>query len=825
MDAKENSLFKAIAAYIPQFIVEERVLNPRLPGVNGRFREGTLVFADISGFTNMSEKLSELGKEGAEELTSILNRYFTHMLNIAFFYHGNQFKFGGDAMLLVFLGTQHAARGVRCALRMQEAMKKFSQVSTSQGIFRLEMSIGINSGEFFEASVGEPDERLYHILTGLEVNRTAQIESVANAGEIFIGPGTLHQLKDKVQVEQEREGYYQVKSLQARVKGTVPFKPDVKEKEVHTITEALAPYLPKRLVERIRVNPERAGVEGEHRRVTTMFVNLLGSSELIESYGKGQVDEITRVLNNYFLMVHTTVSKYGGIVVGCDLNTRGDKLLIMFGAPVAHEDDDERAVLCALEMRQQLADSGQPLQQRIGINTGHVFSGEVGSPLRKEYTVMGDQVNVAARLMGVAQEGQILIGESTRTRVASRFTLQALEPVRLKGKTEPVAVYQVEKAGGQDVPQQPRTAGALVGREKEMALLEEITERIFSGQGQALAITGPAGIGKSRLVEELNLLFAKYNGSTFVGNCQSYGANTPYLPWIDLLDSFFNIQDSDTDENRKEKLETTMLGLRPELRDWTAVIGNLLHVPIPESDALKSLDVELRHQRLLDVTLELIHARAERTPLLLLFEDLHWADTASIELLNYLARNIREYPILICAVYRPEEWLKLEAEGQDNYTGIALGELLPESSLDLVRSMVNMAELPQELSELVVTKSQGNPFFAEEVVGSLIDAGYLRPDPATGEYRLVTDLSKVEVPDTIQGVIMARLDRLEEETKNALRVASVIGRLFQYEIVRDIYPHPIADEELTQRLDELANLGLTRLEREGPAPEYFFKHI
>jgi len=198
MDSRQKDIFQAVAAYIPQHIVARRVLHSTLPLVYGLPRQGTLVFVDVSGFTAMSEKLSELGKEGAEELTITLNRYFTRMLDIVWSYRGNQLKFGGDALLLLFFGNQHAARAVRCALKMQEAMRGFKRVPTSKGVFQLQMKIAVNTGTFFEATVGSPGERLYPVFTGKEVNHTAQIEGVAHAGEIFASPDTVQELDGQI---------------------------------------------------------------------------------------------------------------------------------------------------------------------------------------------------------------------------------------------------------------------------------------------------------------------------------------------------------------------------------------------------------------------------------------------------------------------------------------------------------------------------------------------------------------------------------------------------------------------------------------------------
>jgi len=825
MGQREQAIFRSIASYIPRFMVEEQLLHSHLPAVHGQFYQGTLLLADISGFTTMSEELSKLGKEGAEELAAILNSYFTHMIDIAASYGGDQVKFGGDAMLLYFRGRRHAARAVRCSLMMLQAMKNFKQVSTSQGRFDLKMHIGINSGEFFAASLGSPDQQLHRIFTGREVNCTAQIEAVARSGEVLIGATTLQELGERVDIDEEREGHYRVRSLKARVRAT-PFPAYNPEgKEVEDLVGNLSLYLPQQVRERIMADPERQGIEGEHRRVTVMFINVVGCTEIIERHGVRGSKEITDIFNQYFLMVQNTVAKYKGLLLGCDLSIKGDKLLITFGAPKAHEDDDERAILCALEIQHQVSDSGLPLHQKIGINTGYVFSGEIGSTLSKEYTVMGDHVNLAARLMGVVDDGKVLIGYSTYSKVADKCVVRRYEPIMVKGKSQPVEVYEVTGLTKVKAPHRHLSTGKLVGREKEMDLLSGIMGKALSGQEQVVAIIGAAGIGKSRLVEELQQLWKRQGGQVHIGNCQSYGANVPYLPWIDLLNSFFDLQINDTPAQRQKKIETAMESLCPGLTDWTAIMGNLLGVSMPESNVLRNLDSSLRHQRLLNITVELIKARGEKIPALLVFEDLHWADGPSVELLNYVALNLKGCSTLVCASYRPEQGCRLGAEGQENYTSIVLEELSYESSLKLAQSIIKMDELPPQVTEFAVVRSQGNPFYIEEGIKALVDAGHLQQDLITGQYRMAKILSQTEVPDTIEGIIMSRLDGLEDESRNIVRVASVIGRVFEYDVLNGIYPRPIEDRELQQRLRDLVALDVIHVERSGSKPEYRFKHI
>ncbi|MFC1999000.1 tetratricopeptide repeat protein [Chloroflexota bacterium] len=824
MDTKASDVLKAITSYIPRFVVDERILHPDTPDIHGQFRYGTLVFADISGFTAMSEKLSVLGKEGSEELTSVLNSYFAHMLDIAFSYDGNLLKFGGDAMLLLFLGNQHAAHGTRCALRMQQEMKNFSKVSTSQGVFTLRMSIGINTGDLYTANLGSPGDRLYLAFTGSTVNDVAKIESAAEAGEVLIGNKTLDELADKVDTIEMPSGYHLVTRLRAGVKSIEALKHGFETNVSEAVFKNLASYLPRQILESVKTNPERTGIEGEHRRVTVMFVNVIRSNKDLQKYERGQEEGITKTLNNYFQIVHDTADKYGGMLVGIDLNTEGHKLLIVFGTPIAHEDDDERSVLCALDMQQQVASSGLPFVQRIGINTGYVFSGELGYPARKEYTVMGDEVNLTARIMGVAEEGQVLVSASTYLKVANKFDFKKLNPVKVKGKEQPVTIYQVHRTREDTGSRRQHKTEEMVGRDIEIASVNQVAEQGLSSNGQILSITGAAGIGKTSLRQELESIWKQRGGLVYATDCLSYGSDAPYLPWINLLNSFFEIKERDDHEKRKKAIEDKMINLNPELADWTAIVGNLLSVYIEESDLVKSLSPELRHQRLLNVILDIVQSQSKKAPLLLVFDDLHWGDISSVALINYLAGNITNHPLIICVTYRRDEGFAPDFTEQVNHTEIALEDLSHESVLDIVKSIVNAEELPDQLCQLVTAKVQGNPLYTEEIVQSLIDSEYLKLDSDTGQYRLVGNLEQVDIPDTIQGVIMARLDRLEEETRNIVRVASVLGRLFNYDVLMDIYPRNVVADEMTNRLNSLVDLGLVALGKVDPWPEYSFKN-
>ncbi len=825
MGSRKEAEFRAIAAYLPRFVVEEEVRSRWQPRERGRFREGTLLFADVSGFTAMSEKLSAQGREGAEELTSILNSYFTRMLGIASSYKGFQLKFGGDAMLILFSEDGHAARSVRCACKMQEAMRSFKRLRTSQGVFQLKMSIGIHSGEFFTIAAGAPGEQSTCAFAGREVERTAEVESAAGAGEVVVSEQTLGQLPGKVELAGQVKGHHKIGRFGARVATHRPSELDLSTADLEQSAAALAHHFSPEIAARIKSGAEGPNIGSEHRRVTTIFVNMVGATAVIEEERGQSVDRIAAVLDQYYTMLHRTTAKYGGAVLGCDLSASGEKVLLAFGAPVAHEDDDERAVRCALELRAELKVSGLPLTQRMGINTGPVFSGDVGSPDRKEYTVMGDSVNLAARLMSAAREGEILIGRSTRQGLGEGFALLESQPIMVKGKRAPVALYSVEGTKAETRQHGRVGGGKLVGRDAEVEVLRQAVKRCWAGKGQVVAVSGPAGIGKSRLLGELGRLWRERGGSTCDAVCQSYGTEVPFLPWIQVFDFLFDLKKDDSPQERAARITGRMLDLCPGIGEWTGLFANLLNAPLQESDALKSLDGKLRHQRLLDVTLELLRAGSARTGLAILFEDAHWADAPSLELLNHVTCGIADCRLLVCVAYRPEKQPGLDVRNADNFAEFALKELSPEGTVDFVRSLTRMRQVPDELGQLVIARSQGNPLYAEELVRSIMESGYLDSDSKTGEYRLVGDLSKLQVPDTIEGVIVSRLDRLDEVNREVLKVASVIGRSFQHPVLKHICPGMLTEDELRRHLGELSDAGLVILEAGKTGTEYSFQHI
>jgi len=937
MGQEKQALLHAISAYVPALVARRAIAAPRASTAwQEEWLTAALLFADVSGFTAMSERLARLGKQGAEELTRILNAYFTAMIDLVHSYGGQVIKFGGDALTCAFANPRvgkwqpktapslqvydlqaEVLRACACALAMQERMSRFASlhsgiaafqaVQTMDQPFELRMKIGISAGSVLSVTVGEPREGLEYVLAGRTLDRMALAEHHAAAGEVLVdraclaGPGGSWE-KLGIVVGQQREGFLPLMGLAQPVEQAVvdnvrseapSLEASIRETLDDTAAERaisrLAPYLPPTVYEQIVEG--QLQFMGEHRRVVSLFVNFLGLDY------DGDLKAGWK-LQRYFTAMQEIIHRYGGRLNRVITGDKGSLLHLIFGAPVAHEDDEKRALGCALEL-QHCALSSETLpfitDQRIGIASGYVFAGAVGSQRRREYTVMGDVVNLSARLMQLAGSGEILLDRHT---AHNAFVCDELPPVRVKGKQQPIPVCRLvgvraeTKVWTSTQSRPVRRGPPIVGRERELAQIEEVIDHVTQGHGQLLVISGEAGTGKSRLLEELiALAYEKSPGMAGLGgDCLAYGSQSPYLPWIDVFTAFFELNAEgeggqadlhDRTAQRLDRIGQRMIEADPALGDWAPLMAQMMGLPLPDNELTASLDAQLRKQRTFDIALALLRHQAQQVPLLLIvFEDVHWIDAISLELLNYIARNLAGHRILLVALHRPTiqlpEWAR-----QDHYNRIELVDLPAEDALKLIRCRLGMAQVPAPLRECVLRGEQRvNPFFTEEVLASLIDRGYLVPkhdgDPFSLEghsdgtppsleghsdgtpssleghsdgtpsslkghsdgtpsslkghsdgtgYNLRGDLSEVEIPDSVQALVMSRIDRLDESARLTIKVASVIGRTFQYRTLLGIYPVEITPERLRRNLERLSRLDLTPLDRPAPEWSYIFKHV
>src|SRR5208337_3797151 len=521
----------------------------------------------------------------------------------------------------------------------------------------------------------------------------------------------------------------------------------------------------------------------------------------------------------------------------------GDSVMAVFGAPIAHEDDAERALRTALKMRERIerfnrsrmAKLAEPLSLHVGVNTGMVVAGNVGSDLRISYTVLGDTVNTASRLEGASKAGQILVSRDTYRLAREAFTFLAVEPIRVKGKREPLTVYELHRP--RLSPGKSRglhdLSYAFVGREHDMAQLKDIFAGLKAGRGQTVVVSGEAGIGKSRLLTELKRdIMSREEVYWLEGRCLAYTGSVPYGPFLDLIRNHSGIRDEQSEEAARRRLDLAVSQFFPADAEAKAIIANmmLLQLSSEEIDLLKGIQGELLRRRIFGLMASFFTKLAEEHPTMLVIEDSHWADTTSLELIEHLIPLTERLPLAIICVSRTETtetsdgWVRLATKLRESYadgfTNIALKPLSELGSIEMVERLLSLESLPVSLKELISGRAEGNPFFVEELIRTLIERGALAQSE-DGGWEATPLIESVTVPDTLQGLLMSRLDRLPPETKWLAQQASVIGRIFLYRVLLHMA------ERKTGVDDDLSCLETNELIRERarhPELEYMFRH-
>jgi class 3 adenylate cyclase/tetratricopeptide (TPR) repeat protein len=840
----------ACAAYIPARLVRAQLDNPRPGHTGGAFWDGSLLFADLSGFTALSERLSVLGRQGAEEVSAVVNRLFAALIAEIYAHQGALLKFGGDAITAFFdtetIGRAHASAATAAALAMQRRMGEFIGLKTRAGTFTLRLRVGVHSGRVFAAEVGD-ESHIELVVTGTEVNRVAMAQEIAAPGEVVISDQTAALLVG-AHLEPRTAGFQRIEQL--LFFALPPPPPDLIDlhgpDDLTTLVglaarlAALRPYLVRGLPRRF-LDASEIGL-GEFRPVSVLFANFHDFSAILEQLYTDPA-RAAAVLNAYYRRAQAVVHRYDGIVNKVDMYTHGDKLMALFGAPAAHEDDPTRAVLCALELEQALAEANREIStllektgeaclfQKIGINTGTVFAGRVGGTTRYEYTVMGPAVNLAARLMSAAADGNVLLSPSTRAAVANEFILEDQPPLRLKGLAEPVTPARAVRIADAPSPGTRIGAAPIIGRDREIQQLSAAAAAALRGAGRVLVLEGEAGAGKSRIAEELlqRLVISSVAEPAaddlvppfeiVIGECQSYDQRTTYAtlrgPLSELLLlSTWRVGDGDLNQHIADRVRQ----LAPDLERFAPLLSDVLGIALAESSLTSALSPQQRHDRLQELVVALFCGAATYEPLVVSIEDIHWADSPSLELLGSLAAAAANLALLLVFTYRPDPPIPAPWDELPLTLHLRLPELTPGHSADLLNALLG-DQSPTEILPLL-DRTQGNPFFIEELVRALVSGGVLVHDE-NFHWHLARPLAEVALPTSIEGLLIARLDRLDEPRQELVQVASVIGRRFQRPIVEGVYASPPDLDESLQRLIAIDLIQADQLDR---TLAYVFRH-
>jgi len=577
-------------------------------------------------------------------------------------------------------------------------------------------------------------------------------------------------------------------------------------------------YTPKFLADKIIT--ARSSIEGERKLVTVLFADVANYTSISE---KLDPEEVHQIMDGCFKLLMDEIHRYEGSI---DKFT-GDGVMALFGAPLAHEDHAQRACYAALSIQKAMVgygekiekDYGMEFKMRVGIDSGLVIVGSIGNDLKVDYTAIGNPVNLASRMEGLAEPGTIYVTSDTIRLTESCFQFEALGKVSIKGKEEPIEVYQLEAAGEIETRFGAAIARGLsrfVGRQMEFTALNEAFDKAKAGSGQVVGVVGEAGVGKSRLLLELRESLLHEQLIYLEGRCLHYARSMPYMPILDTLRAYFDIRKIERESANKSRIKQVVKQLDVNLETVLPPLYDILSLQIDDREYLK-LEPHQKRVRTFEAIKSLLIAFSQAEPLIIALEDLHWIDKTSEEFLDYLVGSLANARILLVLLYRPEythSWAS-----RTSFSQVRVNDLAANPSIELVQSILEGADVASDLRELVLSEAAGNPLFIEELTNSLLENGFIQRN--NGQYVLVANASDTKVPDTIQGIISARMDRLEENLKRTLQIASVIGRDFTHRILQSITE---TSEEIKSYLINLQGLEFIYERSLFPEIEYSFKH-
>ncbi len=808
MDMPEFSLALELAPFVPEFIKRRLVQHPE--SLNAPLAErwpGAALVADVSGFTALAEQLAQEGAVGAERLTEILNAFFGRVVKCVESHGGDVARFAGDALLVIWPCraeseiAQATRRAAACALDLQSRIAQWRAEEASG----LSMKIAIGSGTLVALHLGGVCQRWEFLISG-----SAFQQAFAALRQTEAGQATA-----SVQAWKFLQTDYQGAQL---VGGIVALEDGPRDAHLATeplvtvddsMTEGLRSYVPAAVADRITAG--QAGWLGELRTVTVLFISL------------PELNPATPLDRAQTLMTYLQreLYRYEGAVNKLNVDEKGAALLAAFGLPpLAHEDDARRGAAAALAMQRQLREHG--IDGSIGVATGRVYCGAFGGERRREYTLLGDVVNRAARLMQAAV-GDIFCDEATQQAAQKHVQFEALPHVMLKGKSTSLAVYRPV------TPRDPAGTAAveLVGRHAELEQLsEELRYVLAQGEARTLIVEGEPGVGKSHLISAWLRRAVDENVAALQGQADALETTTLYYAWRHIFEALFQIDATTPGHEARRRIENRLQTF-PEFTEWSPLLRAVLPADLPENDLTVHMTGRVRGENTRRLLAELLHAEARRQPLIVVLDDVHWLDSASWELAEITSRL--PAPVLLVLGQRPASeplsasWSRMVES--DRCRRVVLSPLPDDEALRLACRRLGVPSLPSRIGDFILRRAEGNPLYTEEMAYALRDTGQL--EIVNGKCRAsdgLGELHTLDFPDTLHGVITSRLDRLAPPEQLTVKVASVIGRHFPYLTLHAVYPVEPDRPRLRDHLGAALRSQIVQVEIPEPDLSYLFRH-
>jgi class 3 adenylate cyclase/tetratricopeptide (TPR) repeat protein len=757
MEAQRHAPFEP---YLPRLVLDWAA---RTPDEQWRELDGSLVSIDLTGFTALAERLQAKGRAGAEELVLAISGVFEGLIGIANRRGGDILKFRGDALLMLFSSDAHAERACRAASEMQWFIERTGETMSSVGEVELRMSTGIYSGTCHFFLVESSHREL--VVAGPAASATILLEDDAAAGEVLVSPATAASVGAEW-LAGERGGA----ALLALEEPDAAAPPVFDDPVGPLSLPDLEPFVPLALRSYLRLE---AG-EAEHRQVTAAFIKFTGVEALLAQGGPAAVSEPLAALGG---LVGRVTSELGLTWLESDIDIDGGKLYLTAGAPSSTGADEERM----LRALRAILDTDSALTLRAGVNRGPAFAGDIGASARRTYAVMGDTVNLAARLTARAEPGEILATGEVLERSRTRFETVP-QPFLVKGKERAITAHDVGAVTG--VAEEERAQQLpIIGRELELAELAAAVEAARLRQGQVAELVGEPGIGKSRIVEELKTMAVGF--TQLVARCDQYGMSVPYLPFRSLLRPLAGITESESAAEAGARLKPWIEAVMPEFAPWLPLLAIPFDAEVPMTPETEEIEPAFRRERVFK-TVEEFLLRVLVMPTLVIFEDTHWIDDASHSVLLHLVRSSEPRPWLLAITRRPHGLGFVDDPG-DGQRILELPALRSEDTARLALAAAGEVALSEELVGEVSERSGGNPLFVRELVAATRADG-----------------GAAALPETVETLITTRIDTLEPGDRFLLRNASVLGARFELDLLADV----LADElEDVGDLDRWRRLG------------------
>ncbi len=791
------------ARYLPDLIVQKLAeVDQHKPSADKL--TCAVMFADISGFTALTERLTHQEGSGAERLTRILNAYFTPLIDMVTGHGGDVLKFAGDALIAIW-PQRHpsdsqadlAFRASYCGLEIQRELSNYEIEGAS-----LALRVCVGTGELLVAHLGGELNRWEFIISGKPLDQVGQVSDEIAPGGVGICPATVDLLATVASAEPVLKPLPQIGAELVELAAKPVLPTGFSLTPAANNLEQLQRYIPGAILHRLIAGQDE--YLAELRRLTVLFVNL---PELHYSASLDQAQQVMVTLQQCCYAFEGSINKLS-------VDDKGVSLLAAFGLPpLAHSDDPERGIRCALKMRQALTALGWNCS--IGVTTGRVYCGEVGSEHRREYTIMGDPVNLAARLMQKAQ-GNILCDQATSSACSPQIAFDQPFGVALKGKTELVTVSRPISAS--NLPVQAVAEQTAIGREQEIALLNNQLNKLTNHQqGSICLVQAPSGMGKTLLLKTVQQQAERMPLLGLVGHGDSVESQSPYFAWQQMLAPLF------AEPRGSDRLLDALKQSRQA--NNMALLNDLLPLAIETNRFTDNLSGEVRSEKLRELILALLELAADGKPLLIVIDDGHWMDSASWGLLRWVYDRHRALMLVLATRPGPKPSANMAEALELADEIIDLAPLSASQTSQLLGNVLGVSQVPTAAVDLIVERTEGHPYFSEQMAYALRDAGMLMVTEQ-GQCVLADEFGPaMDLPHSIEGVITARLDRLSPQQGLTAKVASIAGRQFSQAMIAGIYPGTESAQTVGEHLEHLTELEMTQCELPLSSGQYAFRQI